>query len=294
MLIRRQTDIPFDQDPAGRLLPWIVAIMIYLSGVAIAGAIALSGLVSVWSSGLSGTLTVQIPAGPASPKAQQQADAVLAAIRKSPGVRQARRLRQQEVLRLVHPWLGEDTGAGDLPLPILIEVRTVPDAVIDTASLSAKVAAAAPGAVMENHALLGGRLIGLARSIWLVALLVVALIGLATVITVIFATRTGLRIHRRVIALLHLIGAHDRYIARQFERQALWLSLQGAIVGIAFAIGTVFGVAHLAGRAELEPAAGAIFTPVQWGIFVCVPVVAAAVALFTARITVLRTLRRMT
>ena len=294
MLIRRQTDIPFDQDPAGRLLPWIVAIMIYLSGIAIAGAIALNGLVSTWSSGLSGTLTIQIPAGPNAPNAQEQAGAVLALVRKSPGVRQARRLPRQEVLRLVRPWLGEDAGAGDLPLPILIDVRAAPGADIDIAALSAKVAAAAPGAVTENHARWGGRLIGLARSIWLVALLVVALIGLATVITVIFATRTGLRIHRRVIALLHLIGAHDRYIARQFERQALWLSLQGAIVGIAFAIGTVFGVAHLAGRIELEPATGAIFTPVQWGIFACVPVVAAAVALFTARITVLRTLRRMT
>ena len=294
MLIRRQTDIPFDQDPAGRLLPWIVAIMIYLSGVAIAGAIALNSLVSTWSSGLGGTLTIQIPAGPNSPNAQQQATAVLALVRKSPGVGQARRLPPQEVLRLVRPWLGEDTGAGDLPLPILIDVRAAPGAVIDTAALSAKVAATAPGAVTESHARWGGRLIGLARSIWLVALLVVALIGLATVVTVIFATRTGLRIHRRVIDLLHLIGAHDRYIARQFERQALWLSLQGAIVGIACAIGTVFGVAHLAGGIELEPATGVIFTPVQWGIFACVPVVAATVALVTARITVLRTLRRMT
>ena len=57
MLIRRQTDIPFDQDAASRLLPWIVAIMIYLSGMAIAGAIALNGLVTTWSSGLSGALT---------------------------------------------------------------------------------------------------------------------------------------------------------------------------------------------------------------------------------------------
>ena len=294
MLIRRQTDIPFEQDPAGRLLPWIVAIMIYLSGVAIAGAIALNGLVSTWSSGLSGAMTIQIPAGAGSPRAQRQADAVLALVRKTPGVEQARRLPRQEVLRLVRPWLGDDVGAGDLPLPILIDVRAAAGAAIDTAALAAKVAAAAPGAVTENHARWAGRLIGLARSIWAVALLVVALIGLATVITVVFATRTGLRIHRRVIGLLHLIGAHDRYIARQFERQALWLSLQGAIVGIAFAIGTVFGVAHLSGKVELEPAAGAIFTPVQWGIFACVPVVAALVALVTARITVLRTLRRMT
>ena len=294
MLIRRQTDIPFEQDPAGRLLPWIVAIMIYLSGVAIAGAIALNGLVSTWSSGLSGALTIQIPAGAGSPRAQQQADAVLTLVRKTRGVERARRLPRQEVLRLVRPWLGDDVGAGDLPLPILIDVRAAAGAAIDTAALAAKVAAAAPGAVTENHARWAGRLIGLARSIWLVALLVVALIGLATVITVVFATRTGLRIHRRVIGLLHLIGAHDRYIARQFERQALWLSLQGAIVGIAFAIGTVFGVAHLAGKVELEPAAGAVFTPVQWSIFACVPVVAALVALVTARITVLRTLRRMT
>ena len=294
MLIRRQTDIPFEQDPAGRLLPWIVAIMIYLSGVAIAGAIALNGLISTWSSGLSGVLTIQIPAGADAAKARQQADAVLALVRKMPGVQQARRLPQQEVLRLVRPWLGDDTEAADLPLPILIDVRAAPGAVVDTAALSAKVTAAAPGAVTESHAHWAGRLIGLARSIWLVALLVVALIGLTTALTVVFATRTGLRIHRRVIGLLHLIGAHDRYIARQFERQALWLSLQGAIVGIVFAIGTVFGIAHLAGKIELQPATGAIFTPLQWGIFACVPVAAALVALLTARITVLRALRRMT
>ena len=294
MLIRRQTDIPFEQDPAGRLLPWIVAIMIYLSGVAIAGAFALNGLVSTWSSGLSGALTIQIPAGADSAKARQQADAVLALVRNMPGVQQARRLPQQEVLRLVRPWLGDDTEAADLPLPILIDVRAAPGAVIDTAALSDKVAGAAPGAVTESHAHWAGRLIGLARSIWLVALLVVALIGLTTALTVVFATRTGLRIHRRVIGLLHLIGAHDRYIARQFERQALWLSLQGAIVGIAFAVGTVFGIAHLAGEIELQPATGAIFTPLQWGVFACVPVAAALVALLTARITVLRTLRRMT
>jgi len=294
VLIRRQTDIPFEQDPAGRLLPWIVAIMIYLSGVAIAGAIALNGLISTWSSGLSGALTIQIPAGADAAKARQQADAVLALVRKMPGVQQARRLPQQEVLRLVRPWLGDDTEAADLPLPILIDVRAAPGAVVDTAALSAKVTAAAPGAVTESHAHWAGRLIGLARSIWLVALLVVALIGLTTALTVVFATRTGLRIHRRVIGLLHLIGAHDRYIARQFERQALWLSLQGAIVGIVFAIGTVFGIAHLAGKIELQPATGAIFTPLQWGIFACVPVAAALVALLTARITVLRALRRMT
>ncbi len=315
MLIRRQTDIPFEQDPASRLLPWIVAIMIYLCGVAMAGAIVVNGLVAAWSSGLGGGLTVQLPvrapAGAASGTdsgagaARQQVDAVLAAVRKTPGVRQARQLSRQEVFRLVRPWLGDDPGAGDLPLPVLIDIRTAGGAAIDTAALSARIAAVAPGAIVETHARWTGRLVGLAHSIWLVSLLVVALIGLATAVTVVFATRTGLRIHRRVIGLLHLVGAHDRYIARQFERQALWLSLQGATVGIALAVGTVFAVAALASAGSgidtgieaggIAPglAGGVPFTPLQWGLFACVPVVAALVALLTARVTVLRTLRRM-
>jgi len=293
VLIRRQTDIPFDQDAASRLLPWIVAIMIYLSGVAIAGAIALNGLVSVWSSGLNGALTIQIPAGDKKGAAQQRADAVLTIVRKTRGVQQARLLKRDEVVRLVRPWLGSEAGAEGLPLPLLIDVRTAPGVPVDTGALTAAVAKAAPGAMVENHARWAGRLVGFARSIWAVALIVVALIGVATVVTVVFTTRTGLRIHRRVISLLHLIGAHDRYIARQFERQALWLSLRGAVVGVVCAVGTVFGVAYLAGKVDLVPTGGAIFTPLQWAIFASVPVCAALVALLTARLTVLRTLRRM-
>ncbi|MCY4192592.1 MAG: hypothetical protein OXD42_14965 [Rhodospirillaceae bacterium] len=294
MLIRRQTDIPFDQDAASRQLPWIVAIMIYLSGMAIAGAIALNGLVSVWSSGLSGALTIQIPASAKLEAAHQRADAVLMIVRKTRGIQQARLLRREEVIRLVQPWLSSEAGAESLPLPLLVDARIAPGTPVDTGALADAVAKAAPGAMVENHARWAGRFVGFARSIWAVALVVVVLIGVATVITVVFSTKTGLRIHRRVISLLHLIGAHDRYIARQFERQALWLSLRGAVFGIICAVGTVFGIAYLAGKAGLAPTAGALFTPFQWALFASVPIGAAVVALLTARLTVLRTLRRMT
>jgi len=294
VLIRRQTDIPFDQDAASRQLPWIVAIMIYLSGMAIAGAIALNGMVSVWSSGLSGALTIQIPVSGKIETAKQRADAVLAIVRETRGVQRARLLRREEVIRLVQPWLGSEASVADLPLPLLIDARLVPGTLVDSSALAAAVTRAAPGAMVESPTRWAGRFVGFAQSIWAVALVVVVLIGVATVITVVFTTKTGLRIHRRVISLLHLIGAHDRYIARQFERQALWLSLRGAVFGIVCAVGTVFGIAYLAGEAGLEQAAGALFTPFQWALFACVPVGAAVVALLTARLTVLRTLRRMT
>ncbi|MCI0451490.1 MAG: alcohol dehydrogenase catalytic domain-containing protein, partial [Candidatus Latescibacteria bacterium] len=44
---------------------------------------------------------------------------------------------------------------------------------------------------------------------------IIGIIGLAAILIVIFVTRTGLAIHRRVIEIVHLVGARDSYIARQ-------------------------------------------------------------------------------
>ena len=102
----------------------------------------------------------------------------------------------------------------------------------------------------------------------------------------------------------HLIGAPDRYIARQFQAQALKLGIFGGIVGLACGAGTVLGIDRLlsfAARQSLAPGmtsgAGLSFDfrllPWQWIVLALLPVVVAIVAMMTARITVLRSLARM-
>ncbi len=293
-MIRSQTDIPLERDAASRMLPWIIAIMVYLAALAIAGTLTLSQVIRSWSVAGTGTLTVQVPFGDSAAKTEALAERAASVLRETPGISRVRVLSRQDVAGLVKPWLGPAEQTAGLPLPALIDASVVGGASIDLAALSRRLAGIAPGATVEDHKKWLDKLVGFARSIWLVTLLVVAMILLAAVVTVIFTTRTGLRIHYRVIEVLHLIGAHDRYISRQFERQAVMLSLKGALVGVLLAVLTVVALAHLAAQVDLIRAPRLVFSVWQWGLFVLVPIVAGLVALYTARLTVLRTLGRLT
>lgn len=292
-LTRLPSEIPFERDAASRFLPWIVAIMVYLAALAITGAIAVNGAVGSWSSGLSGTMTVQIPTATDQKKTKADYDKILNLLRVTPGLQRVKPLSRKEVAALVRPWLGKDADSPDLPLPALIEITVKEDTQLNLSELASRIRAISPNATLENHEKWVGGLVGFARSVWLVALLIVALIAASAIITIIFATRTGLRIHFNVIEVLHVIGARDRYIAGLFEKHALRLTLKGALVGVLFAILTAVAMAYLAAQMEILRTPRFVFTPWQWVGLACVPIGATLVAFVTARLTVLRTLSRL-
>ena len=53
--------IPLEKDVSGKLLPWLVAVMVYLVALALFSALALHRIASDWGSELSGQFTVQLP-----------------------------------------------------------------------------------------------------------------------------------------------------------------------------------------------------------------------------------------
>jgi cell division transport system permease protein len=119
------------------------------------------------------------------------------------------------------------------------------------------------------------------------------LVGLAAIITVVFVTRTGLEIHRQVIELLHLMGAQDRYIAREFQRHALRLGLRGGLFGFALAAAALAGLAWLARGSNAALLPDLDLAPLDWAWLALLPLAAAVTAMWTARLTVLRTLVRL-
>jgi len=283
-------DLALDVDPARRYLPWLLAMIVFLAGIALAGLMSLSGAVERWDKGLAGTLTVQIPA-PEKGSANLTIAAAIKALKSAPGVTSARALSEQETAVLLEPWLGNGAFARDLPLPRLIDVQVRSDAAPDIEGLSALVEAAAPGAVIDDHRKSLDRLIALARAGETLALVVVILVALAAIATVVFITRTGLAIHASGIELLHLIGATDSYVARQFQGQALELAFKGGGIGLSLAATMIF----LIGRASGALGSGLLpdlsLTAGQWGTLVLVPVAVAVISMVTARITVLRALK---
>jgi cell division transport system permease protein len=284
VLARRSADIPFDRDGSGRFLPWLIALMVYLAALAAAGALVAGSALEGWERGLAGTLTVELPPAPATGADDLQA--ALVALRAAPGVVAARALGTAEIAALLAPWLGPDVPP-DLALPRLIDLHIDTAVAPDLAALRQRLARAAPDASLDDDRQWLAPAAALVHGSEALALGIVLLIAGAAVLSVVFATRTGLAVHRDAIELLHLMGAHDAYIVAEFERRALTLGLVGGALGLALAYATLLPLGRLAAPAGLAPA------PWHLAVLAVLPMGAALLAAATARRTVGRALRRM-
>lgn len=292
-LFRHPTDIPLDRDPAARTLPWIIAVMAFLATIALAGALLLNNVIVRWSNSLSGTLTIQVPSAAGTAETEARIKRIVALLRDVKAVARVRVLSAAESSALVEPWLGRGAAAIGLPLPRLIDVGLAEDAGIDLAALRKQVDEAAPGATVEEHQKWLDEMIGVIRWGWRLALVVVVLIFFAAAMTIVFAMRTSLRIHRAVTDVLHLIGARDQYIAEQFQRHAFRLGLLGGVIGAGFAALVLIGLERILAKVEALQAMHLELPVWAWAVLALVPPAAALLAAAAARYTVLRGLARM-
>lgn len=290
---RKHQAVPLDRDASGRYLPLLVAIMVYLAALALAGGMAANKLADRWDSGLAGTLTIQLPAPPAGQESDPVLQDVVDMLERTPGIVTVEALDGNAIAALLEPWLGEAVLANDLPLPQLIAVTTEPQQAPDLPALRRSVLALAPGSLVDDHQRWLSHFLDLARAIEIMAVVVVALVVFAAAMMVAFVTRMGLAAHDQAIELLHLIGAQDSYVARQFQSHALSLGLRGGLIGLACALPTLYLARHLLEQINSGLLPELSLLPYQWSLLILLPIASAVVTMFTARITVLRTLARM-
>lgn len=303
-MFSRRSDLPLDKDPASRFLPWLIAFMVFLAILALAGVLLLNQMSQKWDSGLSGTLTVQVPpadivkGAPTDPVRlgklnDERLNKVMTVLRATPGVQHIEVLPSARVARLLEPWLGQDADVAGLPLPVLIDVRTDTGRTIDEKTVLRTLQNAVAGTQLDSHRVWLNRLLSLLHSVQILAVAVLSFIIVATIGTVVFTTRTGLAIHFNVIEVLHLTGAHDSYIAKQFGSHALGLGLKGGLQGLALALPTLWGIGFLADTGATGLLPPLHLGPIEWGVLVLIPLGVAVLAMMTARMTVLRSLAQM-
>jgi len=310
----RRSDLPLHGDPAARFLPWILGFLVYLSALIVGCSLMIDQLADHWRASLAGNLTVELPidAGIDVKARADRLDAAIDLITATPGITGATVLEQAELENLLRPWLGDNVAQLDIALPTMIAVTTQPNARIDHADLQRRLAAIVAGTRIDDHGDWVDDALRFLRGVQALAVFLVALVLAATAATVIFVTRTGLAVHQPVIEILHLVGAQDRYIARQFQAQSFRVSLTGGIIGTILAVATLIGLKLLGGGSRLglaDPAigidgadigrelmhglaSGFDLTIWHWSILAALPVAFALLAMLTARWTVLRTIHR--
>ncbi len=215
---------------AGRALIAVVAIMTFLASITTGAVLLVSASAAEWQSDVASEITVQVrPA--AGRDIGRDAAAVADVLRAQPGIIEVRPFTKEESAKLLEPWLGSGLSLDDLPVPRVIVARIAPGAVLDLAGLRGRVAQAAPSAGVDDHRAWIERMRSMTGAIVFAGIGILALVIVATIISVSFATRGAMAANRPIVEVLHFVGAGDRYIANRFLRHFLRLGLEGGLIG---------------------------------------------------------------
>ncbi|PZU16820.1 MAG: cell division protein [Citromicrobium sp.] len=282
--------------PQARLagpMPWVIAIMVTLTVIAVAGGLALSNIVQQARSDLAGGLTVQIvnadPVGRA-----REAEAARRALVTDPAVRSVRAIPQAEIEALLEPWLGDHVGEQGVPVPAMIDVRLNTDASPEQlAQLRASLAPIAPSARIDAQSSWLRPVFSAIVSLRLAALVLVILLAASGAAAVVLAVRSALGANRDTIEIVHLLGGNDRQIARLFQRSVGVDALLGGMAGLALGSGAVLLLGRRFGELQSGLVSGGGLSLSDWIVIASVPLIGLALALMTARVTVLRGLGRV-
>ena len=239
---------------AGRALIAVIAIMTFLASITIGAVMLLRAAAGDWQADLAREVTIQIrPVAGRDIEADIDKAAVIA--HSTPGIAGVRPYSKQESTQLLQPWLG-GLALDALPVPRLIAVAIAPGETPDLGQLRGALAEQVPPASLDDHREFVDHMRLMSRTILAGATGVLALVMIATVLSVTFATRGVMATNRQVIEVLHFIGAKNSFIAGHFQRHFLLLGLKGGAIGGGLAL-LLFGVLDLANGLFLSRPQGA-------------------------------------
>ncbi|HEY5204845.1 MAG TPA: ABC transporter permease [Roseiarcus sp.] len=234
--------IPND-SVAGRALVVVIAIMTFLACLTAGAALLVADASQAWRSDVLREATIQVKSRAGDDVENLVAKAVAIAA-KAPEVESAHALTQAESEKLLEPWLGAGLDLSQLPIPRLIVIRLRGQSSEDLSTLRSALATAVPQADLDDHRVWASRLGTMANAVVTLAaaLFVLMIVAMGTAIA--FATRGAVAANREIVEVLHLVGASNTFIAREFQAHFRRLGFRGALIGGLAAIAS-FALASL-------------------------------------------------
>lgn len=297
---KRRYDLPLSRAEGTDFMILLIALMSFLALMALAASFALSAMTERWSSGLENKMTIEIPAqerkGAALPEKEKPdlyVEKVTALLEKDKLVKNFEVLSDSEIAGLVSPWLGEDIALTEIPLPTLISVDLYDVTEASLKNLEQQAHAIAENIKFDRHESWLEDLLRFTGSLQLAAFLISLIIGVTTITAIAGAVRARMALYKAEVELLHLMGASDEYITRQFQRHACILAFQGAVLGTLCGALALLIIKVVAGDMGASLIPDFRLTAFHVGCIAALPLIAAIIGMMTARVTVLRALAVM-
>ena len=276
-------------------MPWVIAIMIALTLMAAGAGLALRNVAANAEAEIAGGVTVQIVEGAPAERARQ-AEVTVALLNNREDVTDVRRVPQSELDALLEPWLGQKDFAEEdvIPVPALIDVRLAgPVTAHRLEELRAALSDPVPSARVDAQARWLRPVFDAVASLQWLAGGLILLLAATTVAAVWLAARSALGSNRETIEIVHLLGGTDQQISRVFQRSIAFDAALGALAGLGLGLLAMLLLGRQFAALGSGMVAGGAFDLGDWALLLAIPVLGVALAVVTARLTVLSALRRI-
>ena len=295
VMLNRHAELPLNKDKANLFLEIMMAITVFLFAVALSGYFLVDTVVNKWNQNIAGSLTVQIMPSETElteDEANLRLNKVITFFYNFPNVSKVVLVSEQQMQQLMSPWLGADTDITDLPMPKLLDVY-LENENFDYEKTAAELKELAPYASIDDHRIWLHRLLELAASVKTVAVSVLLMILAVCVLSIFYATCTSLGIYKDIIAILHIMGAQDGYIAKQYARRGFVIGLFSGVVGLLLALLSFRFLAYMSADMEQGLIGNLSLTAANWLALCSLPPITACISMATAYYAVTKTLRKI-
>ena len=297
--LMRKNEITVEDEDTSLFMYVLSSIYMYLFIVVLAMVMAIHAMVINWEKDITGSITVQVlPVEDEHKKidteqTQAEINKVLQYMENVSGVKSVHELDAESIEKLMTPWLGNKVDVSALPIPRLLDIQLREDAEINYDEITRNLHKITTNASIDNHRLWLNRLLKFANSLNSLALAVLTMVVVICAISIYYSTRTSLGINMNSIEILHIIGAQDDYIARQYARSYAKIGFFSGVIGLMVAVPTIVLIAKYAISTGSGLLNGAGLSQLNWIIIMFTPVFSLLFSKFTAYYTVRKSLEKM-
>ncbi len=295
----RRGEINTEDDDTSAFMYVLTSIYMYLFIVVLAIVMAINAMADSWKKDIMGSVTVQIiPVEDENKhvdaeKTLEQQNKVLQYIENLSAVASAKALDTQTVEKLMTPWLGNKVNISSLPIPVLLDVKLKAHSELNYDEVTRGLRQVSEYASIDNHRLWLNRLLKFAASLKNIAITVLLMVIGICAFSIYYSTRTSLGININTIEILHIIGAKDDYIARQYARNFAKIGFFSGIIGLMAAIPSIILVAKYGVSTGSGLIKGAQLSTVAWSLIMTTPLFSALYAMVVSYFTVKKSLEKM-
>ena len=299
MIMKQKHEIPTEDDDTSAFVSVLTSIYMYLFVVVLAIFMAINSMAGNWEKDITGSITVQITPIEDdnkhidTAKTQEQQNKVLQFMEKISGVESVRILDEQTVQKLMAPWIGNKVDLATLPIPQLLDVRLKPNAELNYDEITRGLKLLTANASIDNHRLWLNRLIKFATSLKTVALAILLMVVAICAFSIYYSARTSLNININSIEILHIIGAKDEYIAKQYAKKYAKIGFFAGIIGLMAAVPCIILVGKYGISTGSGLLSGAQLSNAAWTLIMLTPLFSLLYSMITSYFTVLKSLERM-